>query len=233
LNASNNVVSCTRCPRLRKYCAAIGVEKKRAFANDVYWAKPVPGHGDPNARIVLVGLAPAAHGANRTGRMFTGDGAAGSSGFLARALHANGLANIPTSESADDGQVLTDVWITAVLRCAPPDNKPLPIEIKRCHSHLAADIASLSNVRVYVAFGKIAFDACWRLVADAGLPVPPPKTRVFGHSATYTVPGGPTIIASYHPSRQNTQTGRLTPEAFSDIFARAKEAAVRSVGRDL
>jgi len=228
-----DVTRCTRCPRLRKYCAAIGVEKKRAFANDVYWAKPVPGHGDPNARIVLIGLAPAAHGANRTGRMFTGDGTAGSSGFLARALHANGLVNIPTSESRDDGQVLTDVWITAVLRCAPPDNKPLPIEIHRCHGHLAADIASLPNVRVYVAFGKIAFDACWRLVADAELPVPAPKDRAFGHGATHTVPGGPTIIASYHPTRQNTQTGRLTPEAFSDIFARAKEAAVRSVGRDL
>jgi uracil-DNA glycosylase family 4 len=157
--------------------------------------------------------------------MFTGDGTAGSSGFLARALHANGLVNIPTSESADDGQVLTDVWITAVLRCAPPDNKPLPIEIQRCHSHLAADIASLPNVRVYVAFGKIAFDACWRLVGDAGLPVPAPKGRAFGHGATFTVPGGPTIISSYHPSRQNTQTGRLTPAAFSDIFARAKAAA--------
>lgn len=210
---------------MREYCAEVGRTKKRAFAQDDYWAKPVPGYGDPNARIVLIGLAPAAHGANRTGRMFTGDGANGSSGFLARALHANGLASLPTSESRDDGQTLTDVWMTAVIRCAPPGNKPLPEEIARCHDHLAADIRALPNARVYVAFGRIAFDACWRLVADAGLPVPPARERPFGHGATCRVPGGPTIIASYHPSRQNTQTKRLTPPMFSRIFADAKRAA--------
>lgn len=220
-----SVVDCVRCPRLRKYCAKVGREKRRAFANDDYWARPVPGYGDPNARIVLIGLAPAAHGANRTGRMFTGDGDAGSSGFLARALHANGLATLPTSESRHDGQTLIDVWMTAVIRCAPPDNKPLPREIDNCHNHLVADIKALPNARVYVAFGRIAFDACWRLVADAGLPVPPAKKRPFGHGATYVVPGGPTIIASYHPSRQNTQTKRLTPPMFSRIFAEAKRLA--------
>lgn len=220
------LIDCTRCPRLRDYCAEIERTKKRAFTGDVYWAKPVPGYGDPDARIVLIGLAPAAHGANRTGRMFTGDGETGSSGFLARALHANGLASLPHSERADDGQTLRDVWITAMVRCAPPDNKPLPEEIANCHDHLAADIAALPHARVYIALGKLAFDACWRLVRNAGLPVPPAKDRPFAHGAVYRTSGGPTIIASYHPSRQNTNTGVLTADMFSRVFTLAKTEAL-------
>jgi uracil-DNA glycosylase family 4 len=217
-----SVITCTLCPRLREYCATVGREKKKAFAGDTYWAKPVPGYGDPAARIVIIGLAPAAHGANRTGRMFTGDGHTGSSGFLARALHENGLAKLPVSERADDGQELADVWITAVCRCAPPDNKPLPEEIARCHTHLRADIDALPQSRVYIALGQIAFRSCWRLVAEAGLPVPKAKDRPFRHGAVYEILGGPTIIASYHPSRQNTQTGKLTSEMLAKVFATAK-----------
>lgn len=220
-----DVVACRRCPRLREYCAEIGRTKKRAFANETYWARPVPGYGDPRARIVLIGLAPAAHGANRTGRMFTGDGDTASSGFLARALHANGLARLPHSERADDGQELYGVWITAVCRCAPPDNTPLPEEIANCHSHLVDDIARLPQVRVYVALGRVAFDACWRLAREAGLAVPPAKERPFGHGLVYPTAGGPTIIASFHPSRQNTNTGKLTPEMFASVFEKATRAA--------
>ena len=219
----NSVAECTKCVRLRRYCAKVGVEKRAAYRNDIYWAKPVPGFGDPNARIVLIGLAPAAHGANRTGRMFTGDGTGGSSDFLMRALHASGLASQPTSQRADDGLTLSDVWITAVVRCAPPDNKPLPIEIQRCQPHLQEDIDALPNARVYVALGRVAFDACWRLVANAGLAVPSP--RVFAHGAVFPVEDGPTVIASYHPSRQNTQTGRLTPPMLASVFAAAKRFA--------
>lgn len=218
-----SVVDCMKCPRLRKYCAKVGIEKRAAFRDETYWARPVPGFGDPHARIVLIGLAPAAHGANRTGRMFTGDGARGSSDFLMRALYANGLASQPTSQRADDGLMLTDVWITAVIRCAPPNNRPLPTEIRRCQPHLRADIDALPNVRVYVALGRVAFEACGRLVASAGLAVPAP--RPFAHGAVFPVEGGPTVIASYHPSRQNTQTGRLTPPMLASVFAVAKRLA--------
>ncbi len=219
----NSVAECTKCVRLRKYCTKVGVEKRAAYRDDTYWARPVPGFGDPDARIVLIGLAPAAHGANRTGRMFTGDGRGGSSEFLARALHANGLASQPTSDHRDDGLTLNDVWITAVIRCAPPDNKPLPIEIRRCAPHLRADLDALPNARVFVALGRVAFDACWRLVADTGAVLPVP--RVFAHGAVFPVPDGPTVIASYHPSRQNTQTGRLTPPMLASVFAAAKRIA--------
>ena len=222
----NSVAECTKCVRLRKYCTKVGVEKRAAYRDDTYWARPVPGFGDPDARIVLIGLAPAAHGANRTGRMFTGDGRGGSSEFLARALHANGLASQPTSDHRDDGLTLNDVWITAVIRCAPPDNKPLPIEIRRCAPHLRADLDALPNARVFVALGRVAFDACWRLVADTGAVLPVP--RVFAHGAVFPVPDGPTVIASYHPSRQNTQTGRLTPPMLASVFATARRLAAAS-----
>lgn len=203
------ITTCERCPRLRTYCARVGREKRAAYRNDTYWARPVPGFGDPGARIVLVGLAPAAHGANRTGRVFTGDGAGGSGDFLMTALHAAGLANQPFSRGRDDGLVLHDVWIAAAVRCAPPDNKPTPDEIRNCYPHLVDELAALPRARVLVALGRIAFDVCWKLLAERG--VRRDRKAVFAHGAAFTHDGAPAVVASYHPSRQNTQTGRLTP----------------------
>ena len=219
-------MSCTRCPRLRRYCERIGREKRAAFRNDTYWARPVPGFGDPNARILLVGLAPAAHGGNRTGRVFTGDGAGGSGDFLMSALHANGLANQPFSRGIDDGLQLMDAWIAAVARCAPPDNKPTPQEIANCRPHLRAEIDALPNLQIYVALGRIAFDACWRLLAERG--IKPAKRPTFEHGAVYRTPGAPVIVASYHPSRQNTHTGRLTPVMLRAVFRTARKLANES-----
>jgi uracil-DNA glycosylase family 4 len=223
--AQRAIVACTRCPRLRDYCERIAVEKRAAYRQDTYWARPVPGFGDPQARIVLVGLAPAAHGANRTGRMFTGDGTGGSGDFLMAALHANGLASQPTSRSQDDGLTLHDAWIVAAARCAPPDNRPTPAELANCHTHLRAEIAALPRARVLVALGRIAFDACWRVLADGGLR--PPARPTFAHGAVYPVDGRMTVVASYHPSRQNTQTGRLTPAMLRSVFRRARRIAGR------
>lgn len=220
---AQTIVTCTACPRLRTYCERIGREKRRAFRDDTYWTRPVPGFGDPAARIVLVGLAPAAHGANRTGRVFTGDGAGGSGDFLMAALHANGLANQPFSRSRDDGLTLTNVWILAAVRCAPPDNKPTPEEIATCHRHLVAELDALPEARVLVALGRIAFDACWRLlVQQKGLDEPRPS---FGHGAVFQPPSGLALVASYHPSRQNTQTGRLTPPMLAQALGRAAALA--------
>jgi uracil-DNA glycosylase family 4 len=200
----------------------VAEEKKAAHRDEVYWGRPVPGFGDPAARLLIVGLAPAAHGANRTGRVFTGDG---SGDFLMRALHAAGFANIPTSRRADDGLVLRDAYLTAAARCAPPDNKPTRVELARCQPHLAAEFAALSHVRVVVALGRIAFDACLRVLADRDgrLPAKPP----FGHALVHARPGGPALVASYHPSRQNTNTGRLTPDMLEDVFARARHLMLR------
>src|SRR5262245_28070710 len=214
-----DIVNCTRCSRLRTYCERIGREKRAAFRNETYGTKPGPGFGDPQAHIVLIGLAPAAHGANRTGRNFTGDGAGGSGDFLMTALHKNGLANQPFSRGIDDGLQLINAWVCAAVRCAPPDNKPSPREIKNCHPHLRAEVDALPNVRVYVALGRIAFDACWRLLKDRG--VKPKKKPLFEHGGVYRTPGGPAIVAAYHPSRQNTNTGRLTPPMLRSAFARA------------
>jgi len=218
------LVRCARCPRLvayRESCEGT----KRAFAGETYWARPVPGFGDPAARVVLVGLAPAAHGANRTGRMFTGDGTdgMGSSDFLMRALHATGFANLPTSKSADDGLALTDLWMTASVRCAPPDNKPTPDEIAACADWLAREIELLPNVRVVVALGKLAFDRVLALFAARGATIPRPRTR-FGHGAEVDLGAAfPRVVASYHPSRQNTQTRKLSPGMLADVFRRARE----------
>jgi uracil-DNA glycosylase family 4 len=214
------IVSCDRCPRLRRYCERIGREKRAAYRQDTYWARPVPGFGDPEARILLVGLAPAAHGGNRTGRVFTGDGAGGSGDFLMAALHANGFANQPFSRHAGDGLELHDVWIAAVARCAPPDNKPTPREIANCRPHLRAEVNALPNLRVFVALGRIAFDEIWKLLAERG--VKPPKRPAFEHGGVYRNPGAPTVVGSYHPSRQNTHTGRLTQKMLRDVFRKAK-----------
>lgn len=213
------IVACTACPRLRAYCERVGREKRAAFRHETYWTKPVPGFGDPAAQIALVGLAPAAHGANRTGRNFTGDGAGGSGDFLMAALHANGLANQPTSRSIDDGLTLVNTWIAAAVRCAPPGNKPTPQEIKNCHPHLRAELSALPNLRVYVALGRIAFDACLRLLEDVGKRPQPRPT--FRHGGIHRVPGGPTIVMAYHPSRQNTHTGRLTKAMLRQAFRTA------------
>lgn len=214
------IVSCTKCVRLRDYCVQIARDKRARFRNDIYWGRPVPGFGDPQARVLILGLAPAAHGANRTGRVFTGDGGGGSGDFLMTALHRNGFANIPTSQSIDDGLKLNDAYIAAAVRCAPPDNKPTPEEILACRPHLEAELQQLPRIQVVVALGKIAFDVWWKVLAGKGVvmrPRPP-----FGHGAVYKPAGAPVVIASYHPSRQNTNTGRLTPKMMEAVFRAAK-----------
>jgi uracil-DNA glycosylase family 4 len=214
------IVSCTRCSRLRDYCAQIAKDKRAAFRQDTYWGKPVPGFGDPNARVLILGLAPAAHGANRTGRVFTGDGGGGSGDFLMAALYKNGFANIPTSQSIHDGLRLRDAFIAATVRCAPPDNKPTPEEILACQSHLEAELEQLPRIEVVVALGKIAFDAWWRVLASKGKGIKP--RPAFAHGAVYKPAGSPIVIGSYHPSRQNTNTGKLTPAMMASVFRTAK-----------
>jgi uracil-DNA glycosylase family 4 len=211
------IVACERCPRLRQYCARIARDRKAAHRDEVYWGRPVPGFGDPRARLLVLGLAPAAHGANRTGRPFTGDG---SGDFLMRAMHRHGFATLPTSRRADDGLRLVDAYLTAAARCAPPDNTPTPEELAACQTHLEAEMAALPRVRAVVALGKIAFDAWWRVQAAHGR-APRPRPR-FGHLQRCTVDGGPVVIASYHPSRQNTNTGKLTPAMLAAVFGQAK-----------
>jgi uracil-DNA glycosylase family 4 len=215
----HDIVTCSKCERLRTYCGEIARVKRAAFRNDTYWGKPVPGFGDPNARVLIVGLAPAAHGANRTGRVFTGDGGGGSGDFLMTAMHRYGFASIPTSQTIDDGLELKDAFIAAAVRCAPPDNKPTPEEILTCQSHLEAELSHLKHVRVVVALGKIAFDVWWRVMAGRGMAVKP--RPAFAHAAVYKPKSGPIVIASYHPSRQNTNTGKLTPPMMSAVFGQA------------
>ena len=217
------IIACDRCSRLRTYCDRVARDKKAAHRDDTYWGRPVPGFGDPGARILVLGLAPAAHGANRTGRVFTGDG---SGDFLLRAMHAAGLANIPTSQRPDDGLTLRDAYIAAAVRCAPPDNKPTPEEITACHPHLVSEAAALSRLRVIVALGRIGFEAAWRLLADRGTVLRPKP--LFSHGVTYEPPGGPIVIASYHPSRQNTNTRKLTPPMLEAVFRSAEDSASAS-----
>jgi uracil-DNA glycosylase len=214
------IVACTRCERLRRYCQRVAIEKKAAHRDEIYWGRPVPGFGDPRARLLILGLAPAAHGANRTGRVFTGDGVLGSGDFLMRAMHATGFANIPTSRDPHDGLTLTDAYIAMAVRCAPPDNKPTPLEIEACHAHLAAEVAALTRVTAIVALGRIAFDAAWRLLAERGVRIRPKPA--FGHDLSYETQIGVTVIGSYHPSRQNTNTGKLTPVMLDQVFERAR-----------
>jgi uracil-DNA glycosylase len=219
------IVSCEACPRLRSYCARVAHEKRRAYLDQTYWGRPVAGFGDPSARLLVVGLAPAAHGANRTGRVFTGDGAGGSGDFLMAALHRSGFANIPTSRHRADGLMLRDAFITMAVRCAPPDNKPTPAELTRCLPHLAAEVDALPRIRVVVALGRIAFDTWFRLLADRGIGVRPRPT--FGHGVVHRISGAPTVIGSYHPSRQNTNTGKLTAAMLDGVFGRGREEIER------
>ncbi len=220
----NDIVRCDRCERLRSYCQQVARDKKAAHRNDTYWGRPVPGFGDPLARVLVLGLAPAAHGANRTGRVFTGDG---SGDFLMRAMHAAGFSNIDTSQHSGDGLLLNDAYILAAVRCAPPGNKPTPFEIAACHPHLVAEAAALRQMKVIVALGRIAFDAAWRLLEDRGLVVRP--RPIFGHGLVYRPSGGPVVIASYHPSRQNTNTRKLTPAMLNSIFESAARFAASGV----
>lgn len=212
------VVACRRCPRLVAYREQVVREKVRRYRDEEYWGKPLPGFGDPNASLLIVGLAPAAHGGNRTGRIFTGDR---SGDFLYRALYRAGFANQSSSRHRDDGLALRDCYITAAVRCAPPGNKPSPTELTTCRPYLFEEICLLSNLRVVVALGRIAFDAFLKAWGDAGRTVPSPRL-VFAHGALRALPGGVFLLASYHPSQQNTQTGRLTSAMFQRIFGRVR-----------
>jgi uracil-DNA glycosylase family 4 len=227
---TSTIVSCQRCSRLRAYCQRVAEAKRAAYRDEEYWGKPVPGFGDPHARVLILGLAPAAHGANRTGRVFTGDGAGGSGDFLMAALNRAGFANISTSTHPDDGLVLQDAYIIATVRCAPPDNKPLPAEIAACADHLDAELAALPRLKVAVALGKIAWDAWFQHLARRGHIVRPRPT--FGHGAIFnhrtlstsgTLGTLGTLIGCYHPSRQNTNTRKVTPEMYDDVFRRVRE----------
>lgn len=208
------VIACRRCPRLVRHRERMAREKVRRYRDWEYWGRPVPGFGDPSARLLVVGLAPAAHGGNRTGRIFTGDR---SGDFLYRALYRAGFANQPTSTDRDDGLSLIDCYITAAVRCAPPDNKPTPTELHRCRSFLLDELALLRHVRVIVALGQIAFRACLEALEarDVYLPTPSPRFR---HGQITALQNGSMFLGSYHPSQQNTQTGRLTEAMFQQIF---------------
>ncbi len=216
-----DVVACTRCPRLRTYCTAIAQTKRRAFIMEDYFGKPVPGFGDPRARLWIIGLAPAAHGANRTGRVFTGDR---SGDFLFAALHRTGYANQPTSIHRADGLALTDCYISATARCAPPANKPFPEEVAACSTFLDREFQILRDKRVILALGKIAWDACLTLVARQEIAVASPKPA-FGHGAIVPLTPGLTLIGSYHVSQQNTFTGKLTEAMFDAVLQVCRRAA--------
>jgi uracil-DNA glycosylase family 4 len=215
---NREVVACTLCPRLVVYRQQVAREKRRAYRDWDYWGKPVPGFGDPEARVLVLGLAPGAHGSNRTGRPFTGDA---SGKFMYPVLFETGFSNQPTATDRNDGLRLKDLYITAAVRCAPPANKPLPQELANCALYLAREVDGLKKVKVVVALGKIGFDAYLNFLKHRGL-LKSKKEFVFRHGAPYKMPDGRTLLASYHPSNQNTQTGKLTRPMFVRIF---KEAA--------
>ncbi len=215
---ASRIIACELCPRLRTYCAEISRTRKRAYADWEYWGKPVPSFGDPEARVLALGLAPGAHGSNRTGRPFTGDG---SGNFLYPVLHATGFASQPLAHSRDDGMQLRGLWITSAIRCAPPGNKPLPTEIKNCAPFLDEEIALLRNLRVVVCLGKIGFDSYVAHLLRTGK-IASRKGLAFAHGAEYAMPDGQHILATYHPSLQNTNTGLLTRAMFQEIFQRAR-----------
>jgi len=219
LNA--RIAACDRCPRLRTYCAEIARVKRRAYRDWEYWGKPVPSFGDPNARVLALGLAPGAHGSNRTGRPFTGDG---SGDFLYPVLYEAGFASQPNATSRDDGMKLTGLWITSVGRCAPPGNKPTSEELRNCAPWLDEEFRLLRNLRVVVCLGRIAFDGLLAHLSRKGV-IASRSGYTFAHGAEFTFPNGLRAIASFHPSLQNTNTGRLTRPMFLAIFRRACELA--------
>src|ERR1700690_924885 len=218
---NERIVACELCTRLRAHCAEVALKRRRAYVDWEYWGRPVPSFGDPKARVVAVGLAPGAHGSNRTGRPFTGDG---SGDFLFPVLHEAGFASQARAVSRDDGMRLTDLWISAVVRCAPPDNKPTPEEQRKCAPWLDEEMRLLKNLRVVVCLGKIAFDGLLAQAVRSGK-LAGRAGYVFGHGAEYTLPNGLHVIASYHPSLQNTNTGKLTRPMFLNVFQRARQLA--------
>jgi uracil-DNA glycosylase family 4 len=220
---NQHIVECTACPRLVTYRQTVAREKRKQYRDWTYWGRPLPGFGDPHARLYIVGLAPAAHGGNRTGRIFTGDR---SGDWLYEALYRYGFANQALSQHRDDGLRLTDCYIGATVRCAPPDNKPSPDEFKACRRYLKEEIRLLGNVHVVVALGKIAFDQYLRANREEGRRVPSP-IPVFAHGSVAALPWGVTLIGSYHPSQQNTFTGKLTRPMFHRIFALARKTIER------
>jgi len=232
---NREVVACTRCPRLVAYRAEVARVKRRAYLGWEYWGKPVPGFGDLHARVLIMGLAPGAHGSNRTGRPFTGDA---SGNFMYPVLYESGFASQPTATDRNDGMKLKDLYITAAVRCAPPDNKPLPEELAACSTFLDRELAGLRDVKVVVALGKIGFDAYLNYLKrrlahpsaknaeEWGTPFSK-KPYVFKHGASYRMPDGKVLLASYHPSNQNTQTGKLTRKMFVEIFQEAARIADR------
>ncbi len=216
-----SIISCERCPRLRLYCRGIAEIKRRAYLEQTYWARPVPGFGDPRARILILGLAPGAHGANRTGRPFTGDG---SGAFMYPVLHELGLATKPSAVHRDDGLKLRHAWIASVVRCAPPGDKPTPQELRNCAIHLADEIGALPRVRVVVCLGRIAFDGYLAHLLHSGV-IARKSEYTFAHGAHSLLPNGLHLLATYHPSLRNTNTGRLNRTMFTRIFLRARELA--------
>jgi uracil-DNA glycosylase family 4 len=213
----SEIVQCRACPRLVAWREEVARVKVRRFREWTYWARPLPGFGDPRGRLLIMGLAPAAHGGNRTGRMFTGDR---SGDFLYAALHRAGFANQPTSEHRDDGLRLEGVFITAPCRCAPPANKPLPEELQRCSAWLDREVSLLPDVRVVLALGSIGWGAALLHFARRGLEVPRPRP-LFGHGAEARIPRGPVLLGCYHVSQQNTNTGKLTPRMIDAVLRRA------------
>jgi uracil-DNA glycosylase len=218
---NREVIACTRCPRLVGYREQVARERRRAYRDCEYWGKPVPGFGDPDGRVLIMGLAPGAHGSNRTGRPFTGDA---SGKFMFPVLHETGFANQPNASDRNDGLRLKDLYITAAVRCAPPANKPTPQELAECSQFLDREIAGLENVKVVVALGKIGFDAYLNYLKRRG-GLASKKAYVFKHRASYRMLDGKVLLASYHPSNQNTQTGKLTREMFVEIFKEAAKLA--------
>ncbi len=215
------IVDCRRCPRLVRWRELVAREKRAAFAHEQYWGRPVPGFGDPHARVLILGLAPAAHGANRTGRVFTGDR---SGDFLFAALHRTGFANQPLSAHAGDGLELRDAWITAAVRCAPPANRPAPAERDACLPYALRELELLPAADTIVCLGAFAWDAALRILAGAGAAVPRPRPR-FGHAAELDLPDAPRLLGCFHPSQQNTFTGKLTEPMLDAVLLRARAVA--------
>ena len=218
---NQRVVACNRCERLRAHCTTVAEKKRRAYRDVEYWGKPVPSFGDPDARVLFVGLAPGAHGSNRTGRPFTGDG---SGDFLYPLLHRAGFASQPTASHRDDGMRLIGAWITSVVRCAPPGNKPLPEEIAACAPWLDEEIVALPNVRAIVCLGKIGFDGVVAHLLRTGQ-IDRRGELLFGHAVEYRIPGDRWLLASYHPSLQHTNKGKFTAPMMLTVFERAKRLA--------
>ena len=219
----NQIIACRRCPRLSEYTAKIAQTKRRAYLDWEYWGRPVPSFGDPAARLLILGLAPGAHGSNRTGRMFTGDR---SGDILYKVLHKTGFASQPASSSRTDGLSLRDAYITAAAHCAPPGNKPLPEELRNCRPFLERELELLTNVQVVVTLGKIAFDTYLDILKARGV-IASRSAYVFGHNREYRIAAqAPRVITSYHPSQQNTSTGKLTEKMLADVFRRARKLLV-------